>query len=176
MISAATIIATFNDLFATGYGTRLTGGGEEPVYLPGTADGDHLIVFKEDFAASALHEVAHWCIAGPRRRQLEDYGYWYESRRDTGLQSRFQSVEVGPQGLEWIFSVAASRPFRVSFDNLDAPDEDGKAFRAAVRKAARERIADGLPARAARFANALATHPDGCRDFLSPHHYNDLPR
>ncbi|GAM69307.1 transporting ATPase [Vibrio sp. JCM 19236] len=25
-----------------------------------------------------MHEIAHWCVAGPKRRLLEDFGYWYE--------------------------------------------------------------------------------------------------
>lgn len=176
MIDAGTIVAIFDALFRDKYRTRLTGGGREPVYLPDTPDGLHLIVFKEDFGASALHEVAHWCIAGRQRRQLEDYGYWYESSRDAARQSQFQSVESRPQGLEWIFSIASARPFRVSFDNLEGDGGDERTFRCAVQEAALAFLSAGLPDRAGQFARALAAHPAGCEDFLSPAHYNDPPR
>ena len=32
-----------------------------PYYEPGTPS---VIYFREDFDRSALHEVAHWCVAG----------------------------------------------------------------------------------------------------------------
>lgn len=176
MIDAGTIVTIFDALFAETYRTRLRGGAPEPVYLPAARKGHHLIVFKEDFGASALHEVAHWCIAGPRRRQLEDYGYWYESSRDAARQSQFQSVEARPQALEWLFSVASARPFRVSFDNLEGCGGDERAFRCAVKDEAMAFMSAGLPYRAEQFARALAAHPAGCEDFLSPAHYNELPR
>ena len=44
----------------------------------------------QDFFSSALHEVAHWCIAGVERRKLDDYGYWYEPDGRSGeQQARF---------------------------------------------------------------------------------------
>ena len=70
--------ALFDGLFLASENTCLLQGGAEPVYLP--ADADHpqnRIVFRLDYAASALHEIAHWCIAGAARRRLIDYGYWY---------------------------------------------------------------------------------------------------
>jgi elongation factor P hydroxylase len=56
----------FDDCFSADYRTILIGGGSEPVYLP---SGDltlnpHRIIYREDFFASALHEVAHWCLGG----------------------------------------------------------------------------------------------------------------
>lgn len=171
-ISTETIVQIFNDLFAGTHRTRLVGGADEPVYLPSDRNE---IRFKEDFAASALHEVAHWCIAGARRRRLEDYGYWYEPDRGGQLQDRFQNVERRPQAMEWIFSVAAGRPFRVSFDNLDSPPVDGDAFRHAVRESARRYVTSGLPPRAYRFAGALARWRGAPEDFSSPDHYNQLP-
>jgi elongation factor P hydroxylase len=59
----------------------------------------------KDYLASALHEVAHWCLAGVERRKLEDYGYWYSpDGRSRGEQSAFENVEARPQALEWILS------------------------------------------------------------------------
>src|SRR5690606_39383874 len=47
-------------------------------YLPASEpDGLARVVFAHGFFASALHEIAHWCIAGDYRRTLHDYGYWY---------------------------------------------------------------------------------------------------
>ena len=36
------------------------------------------IYFARGFYSSALHEIAHWLVAGKERRKLEDFGYWYE--------------------------------------------------------------------------------------------------
>jgi hypothetical protein len=85
----------FDDCFSVDYRTILIGGGSEPVYLP---SGDltlkpHRIIYREDFFASALHEVAHWCLAGTRRRLLEDYGYWYRpDGRNREEQEAFEKV------------------------------------------------------------------------------------
>ena len=99
------------------------GGGEEPLYLP-SSDPDrapHRIVYREDYFASALHEVAHWCLAGVARRDREDYGYWYApDGRDAQAQVEFERVEARPQALEWIFSDACGFPFELSADNLAA--------------------------------------------------------
>jgi hypothetical protein len=70
------LIHLFDGVFADHYRTRLVRGEDEPIYLPANARQDHhRIVFAHGFFASALHEISHWCIAGEKRRQLEDYGY-----------------------------------------------------------------------------------------------------
>lgn len=171
-MNAAGIVEVFASTFDD---VRLEGGHDEPFYAPADGGTPAVIRFKEDFAASALHEVAHWCIAGWRRRQLPDFGYWYEPVRDAGTQSRFEAAEAGPQALEWIFSVAAGRTFRVSFDNFDLPSCRLDAFRCRVRSAAQDRLASGLPQRAQRFAAALAER-SGCNAYLDPSHYQDIPR
>ena len=72
------LIALFDQTFITQFNTRLVRGGDEPVYLPANATvAYHQVVFAHGYFSSALHEIAHWCIAGERRRLLEDYGYWY---------------------------------------------------------------------------------------------------
>ena len=64
-------------------------GAAEPYYEPGAPS---VIYFREDFDRSALHEVAHWCVAGPLRRGLPDYGYWYApDGRNAEQQSAFYS-------------------------------------------------------------------------------------
>ena len=156
------LISLFNGLFSDSENTRLERGEHEPVYLP--ADDRvpyHRIVFAHGFFSSALHEIAHWCVAGPERRLLEDFGYWYEPDGRTPEQQRqFEQVEVKPQALEWIFSVCSGKPFRVSADNLalSAEAHDDRIFRERIHQEVLWRLEKGLPARAARFAAALTEH------------------
>lgn len=116
------LVTIFNALFEIPYNTRLVGGGEEPLYLPSdTQQNCHLLVFREDYFASALHEISHWCIAGRSRRKQKDFGYWYiPDGRNQQQQTSFEQVEIKPQALEWIFSVAAGYSFRISSDNLNS--------------------------------------------------------
>lgn len=163
-VSSETLIALFNGLFDNGeHATRLVGGGDEPVYLPADARcPHHRIVFRADYFASALHEVAHWCIAGERRRRLVDYGYWYRpDGRSPPQQRAFERVEARPQALEWIFARAAGRRFRVSADNLDGGAFDPLPLQRAVWRAARAYCHTGLNERAERFHRALARQYGG---------------
>ena len=70
--SAGVIAEIFNECFGIKEATFLVGGAREPFYEPGNLAHIH---FREDFVRSALHEVAHWCVAGERRHQLPDYGF-----------------------------------------------------------------------------------------------------
>lgn len=164
-LDAAEIEVVFSHCFASGERTRLLGGAQEPLYQPTTAQGGwHQIFYRLDYAASALHEVAHWCIAGTVRRQQLDYGYWYQPEgRDASAQRAFASVEALPQALEWVFSQAARRSFRLSLDNLDASlePEQTRHFAESVLVAAQGLQARGLPTRAACFASALAARARG---------------
>ena len=168
---SADLEALFAECFLARWNTRLEGGGREPLYLPGTGGEPHRLIYRADFYASALHEVAHWCIAGERRRRLEDFGYWYlPDGRDAAEQGAFEAVETRPQALEWVFSVAAGHPFRPSLDNLSGGAGDGWAFAQAVAAALHRYLEDGMPARAALFADALgAVHGTG--DWRRPEHY-----
>ncbi|MEM1405083.1 MAG: elongation factor P hydroxylase [Pseudomonadota bacterium] len=157
---AHALTALFNCLFADAENTVLIGGADEPLYEPG--DGGALparIYFRADFAASALHETAHWCIAGAERRRCTDYGYWYSpDGRGSDAQRRFLEVESRPQALEWAFALACGRSFRLSLDNLDAPTDtqDQQDFVDAVCEEAR-RVKEGhCSKRAQRFMKTLA--------------------
>ena len=150
----------FADCFLAAFDTRLVGGAPEPSYEPASGPGQcHLLHYREDYFASALHETAHWCIAGAERRRLPDFGYWYApDGRSAAQQRAFEAVEYRPQALEWHFSQACGFRFRVSLDNLEGGDEavgDPRAFRARVWQQARRWQASGLPPRAARFVAAL---------------------
>ncbi len=155
---AAQIEGCFESAFYDRYRTRLVGGADEPEYIAHQSDGDAIIRYRENFAASALHEVAHWCIAGERRRQLNDYGYWYSpDGRDAEAQRQFEQVEARPQALEYLFTTCCDLPFRLSVDNLALPEWDCSAFAASVWHqfaALGQLTAD---ARAAQFADVLAT-------------------
>ncbi|MGQ9427530.1 elongation factor P hydroxylase [Gilvimarinus sp. F26214L] len=157
---ADTLVRIFNQLFAESHRVRLEGGAREPLYRPAeSSDGWNYIIFTRDYFASALHEVAHWCIAGPERRKQLDYGYWYSpDGRDAQQQRAFEQVEVKPQALEWVFSRAAAYPFRLSADNLDGSAGPSDTFQRAVWQQARRYAGGALPGRAARFARALADH------------------
>ena len=154
------LIVLFNALFSESENTRLLAGDDEPIYLPVDADCDyHRVVFAHGFFASALHEIAHWCIAGEQRRQQIDYGYWYQpDGRTQQQQSAFEQVEVKPQALEWLFSKACNKPFRVSVDNLSGDATDTRPFKQAVYQQVLVYCAAGMPARAARFCHGLQQH------------------
>lgn len=156
---ADALTALFNSLFSDAENSELRGGADEPLYEPAKDVAPAKIYFRADYAASALHEVAHWCIAGAERRRLTDYGYWYSpDGRDAEAQRRFLQVESRPQALEWAFSQACGRDFRLSLDNLDAQTntQDQQDFADAVCEEA-VRVKEGvLSGRALRFLNALA--------------------
>ena len=81
------VMRLFNQEFAESDTTELIGGAAEPYYEPGSLNR---IYFRADYVRSALHEVAHWCVAGSRRRRLADYGYWYSpDGRDADQQQAF---------------------------------------------------------------------------------------
>ncbi|MBZ2167755.1 MULTISPECIES: elongation factor P hydroxylase [Marinobacter] len=157
-LSPNDLIMLFNDVFRERYRTILVKGSHEPEYIP--ADGPEglaQVVFAHGYYASALHEISHWCIAGEYRRTLHDYGYWYcPDGRTAEQQQAFEQVEVKPQAMEWLFSLAAGSRFHISVDNLSgagAADEPG--FRRKVRAQAQHYLEQGLPDRADDFFNAL---------------------
>lgn len=151
------VTALFDGLFAARYRTQLVSGGDEPLYRPAeNAAACHRLIFTRDYFASALHEISHWCIAGERRRQLEDYGYWYlPDGRDADEQQAFEAAEVAPQALELLFSRACRRRFHVSVDNLGDVPVDREAFRERVEARAERYRREGLPARGEAFRAAL---------------------
>ena len=151
-----TLESIFDGLFAEALDTVLRGGFEEPLYLPADRDGHAVIRYRADYSASALHEVAHWCVAGPERRRQLDWGYWYESDgRSPSRQAEFEHVEARPQALESIFAEAAGLPFVLSADNLQAGCGPSEAFAEAVDAWRGSYRRQGLPDRAARFEAAL---------------------
>ncbi|WP_424517673.1 elongation factor P hydroxylase [Psychrobacter sp.] len=69
----------------------------------------------------SLLVLSHWCVAGEARRRLADFGYWYApDGRTAAQQQAFERVEIKPQALECLFTLACERSFEVSQDNLFA--------------------------------------------------------
>ena len=157
------LIRLFNQLFHEQENTVLMAGGDEPLYSPASSPGQpHRIICRLDYFASALHEIAHWCIAGRQRRQMSDYGYWYNpDGRSADQQQDFAQVEARPQALEWILARACRFRFRVSLDNLDGELIDNTPFRRAVVQEALNWQRSGLGTRAAQLHRALADYYGG---------------
>ena len=154
-IDAHQLMRLFNREFAVSDATELLGGAAEPYYQPGSP---HRIYFRADYVRSALHEVAHWCVAGRCRRQLADYGYWYSpDGRDAGQQQAFFAVEARPQAVERCFCEATGIPFSPSVDNVGAQIEPQQLcrFEARIQEWFDLFERSGLPPRAARFVTAL---------------------
>lgn len=128
----------------------------EPEYFPADTETNTpaKIYFAHGFFSSALHECSHWCIAGKHRRTLPDFGYWYApDGRNAKQQAQFEQVEIKPQAIEWLFTVACNRRFRVSLDNLNGDAGNGEGFKDAVYQQVHRYLADTstLPPDAARW-------------------------
>ena len=154
------VIAIFDATFLPSYNTRLMLGDSDPIYMPASNRYPyHRIYFAHGFFRSALHEIAHWCIAGKVRRHIVDYGYWYKpDGRSLDEQRRFEHVECKPQALEWLFCLSSGHSFEVSCDNLAAENPAAiniEAFTEKVAAQLKSYVEHGLPERAALFATAL---------------------
>ena len=163
-LCAKRLEAVFAQCFSGSDNTRLIGGFDEPLYDPANTERRfHEIRYREDFFASALHEVAHWCIAGPARRLQTDFGYWYTpDGRNEAQQKAFEQVEYKPQALEWFFSKACGHPFRISVDNLEGHcgnSSSDNTFEYRVIQQADTWRLQGLPMDGSLFFQAL------CKEF-----------
>jgi len=154
-LNAHQLVRLFSQEFADSDKTELIGGAAEPYYQPGPP---HRIYFRADYVRSALHEVAHWCVAGRRRRQLPDYGYWYSpDGRSAKQQQAFFAVEARPQAIERCFCEAIGIAFSPSVDNVGAQIEPQQlcCFEARIQEWCDQFERTGMPSRAARFITAL---------------------
>lgn len=155
------LIDIFNKLFIPSHNTRLDYSDDEPIYLPADENDNHnRVLFAHGFYASALHEISHWCIAGEARRQLVDFGYWYEpDGRSAEKQREFEQVEIKPQAIEWILTKSSGRKFNISTDNLDgdpaAIAAGREQFATNVVKQVKNYLQNGLPLRAGILKQAL---------------------
>lgn len=160
MYNVCDLIEIFNKCFEKEYNTTLLAGDGEPIYIPkNSSDDKNVIYFANGFFSSALHECAHWFIAGEKRRTLVDYGYWYiPDGRNSEQQAEFFKVEVKPQALEWIFSEAIGYKFQFSVDNLSGENFDVADFKESVKKQVLTYKKGGLPMRANIFLSSLLRH------------------
>ncbi|AUH72437.1 elongation factor P hydroxylase [Legionella sainthelensi] len=151
------LINLFEICFANEYNTKLVKGNDEPIYLPADAERSyHALCFAHGFFSSALHECAHWLIAGEERRKLVDFGYWYmPDGRNEEQQTKFQCVEVKPQALEWILSKASGYKFHISIDNLNGAESDTARFKQLVYNQVLYYCKQGLSPRAKKFRDTL---------------------
>lgn len=153
------LINIFNTEFFHSHNTQLCRGGGEPIYLPvDKHHAFHRIIFANGFYSSGLHEIAHWLVAGEKRRLLEDYGYWYKpDGRDYAAQCEFEKVEVKPQAIEWMLSVCAGIEFNVSVDNLNGHETCRFGFQQAVHAEVINLIEQQPNARTLQLLKALCT-------------------
>ncbi len=160
----------FSELFSASENTVLVGGAPEPLYLPANMNTSgialstyHRIFYLHQSPSSAMHEIAHWCLAGARRRLQQDYGYWYcPDGRSAEQQRDFEEVEVRPQALEAILDVAAGIPFVVSIDNLGGQPYDEPLFRERIEHQKNQFLSQGLPRRASLFRDYLFEFKERC--------------
>jgi elongation factor P hydroxylase len=97
----------------------IIGGADEPFYQAPSKGASAILFYREDFPRSLLHELAHYCLAGPKRRALDDFGFWYlPSGRTAADQTRFEVVEARPQGLERRFCEIVGLAFEPSLDDF----------------------------------------------------------
>lgn len=156
------LITLFEETFFVDFKTKLVKGEDEPLYLPANdVYPYHQIIFAHGFFTSALHEISHWCIAGKKRRQQIDYGYWYApDGRTEKQQQAFEELEKRPQALDWLFCLATQHSFNVSCDNLEgtfAPDR--QAFLEKVYKEVMEMLEKKtIPPRALKFLRVLTNY------------------
>ena len=158
------IAHTFNRLFAKSHNTVIKGGASELLYKPPEGNRRSVIRYIRDSAPSALHEIAHWCIAGRNRRELIDYGYWYTPPpRSLFAQHLFFAVEARVQALESLFADVAGLPFHLSADDVhpshgEALDDSiARAdFAVQVERGVETWRSRGLPERADRMLRAFA--------------------
>lgn len=152
------LILLFNHLFIDKPVILVRGVGE-PEYFPAQEHRPARIEFAHGFFASALHEVSHFCVAGPQRRLLPDFGYWYAADgRSAQQQQLFERVEIKPQALECLFTLACGRSFQVSQDNLFADfDTSSSTFSEDVYQQAQTYLKkpDTLPPDAKTLLHAL---------------------
>jgi elongation factor P hydroxylase len=168
MLGCEQIKAIFEHEFRRSHNIVLIGGGAEPVYLPSVQGLPNRLCYTRDYPASALHEIAHWCLARDEQLALRDWGLWYvPDGRNARQQQHFQQVEARVQALEWILSVAAGRPFRESSDNLGGETTDDLSFKEAIHEYVQKFCESGLPERAARLWRAFST-ANGTALELSP--------
>lgn len=98
---------------------EIQGGADEPFYEAAKDGKKAVLYFRDNYPRSLLHELSHYCLAGDRRRKLDDFGYWYfPCGRTEEEQLLFEKVEARPQGLEKAMCEAIGIKFSPSLDDF----------------------------------------------------------
>jgi len=155
--SSQALADCFNREFAARYRVRCLGGYDEPEFLPANGRQDAQLRYTRDYAASALHEIAHWCIADLVRHRQPDFGYWYvPPPRTRSQQHAFFHAELRVQSVEAVFAFHAGVKFVASVDDVCQAPADSQQFAQQVQaRFLRLRAGSGLPPRAERYIRAL---------------------
>ncbi|WP_148212534.1 elongation factor P hydroxylase [Hahella chejuensis] len=110
------LIDAFSGIFP---GLKIIGGAEEPFYVASKENVSAIIYFRSNYPRSLLHEISHYCLAGDRRRNIDDFGFWYSPcGRTSEEQAMFESVEARPQGLEKAMCEIVGIKFSPSLDDF----------------------------------------------------------
>lgn len=168
MIDLSELIALLNNNILKQYNTILMGGFSEPFYQASKDGCPAQIQFSHDYIRSALHELAHWCVAGNERRKLDDFGYWYAADgRNQKQQDEFFKLEIKPQAIEWAFSIICGVNFEVSIDNLNSHVIGIESFKFDVINQLNEYLSMGFSVRVQEIIRLCAIH----RDIMNPNAY-----
>lgn len=108
------------DVFARVFPSlTVQGGADEPFYVAPKSNVNATIHFRSNYPRSLLHEVSHYCLAGNRRRNIDDFGFWYAPcGRTADEQRQFELVEARPQGLEKAMCDIIGIEFSPSLDDF----------------------------------------------------------
>lgn len=110
------LTATFESAFPH---LKIKGGADEPFYKASTTHEKAIIYYRSNYPRSLLHEMSHYCLAGNKRRLIDDFGYWYTAcGRNAEEQLLFEQVEARPQGLEKAMCRALGIDFSPSLDDF----------------------------------------------------------
>jgi elongation factor P hydroxylase len=134
-------------------------GAEEPFYAAPTGSVNAVLYFRDNYPRSLLHEMSHYCLAGDRRRALDDFDYWYSPcGRTEEEQLKFESVEARPQGLEKVICEVVGLKFSPSLDDFSGrPPSD--QFLVDLEKAYQEMCSEPPPT-AKKILSGLKNHID----------------
>ncbi len=172
MIQLNTLLKLLNSNYLNHYNTKIVGGFNEPFYKTFEGKQPAQIQFSHDYIRSALHELAHWCVAGKERRKQDDFGYWYAADgRNQQQQNEFFKVEIKPQAIEWAFSIVLGIPFEASVDNLGTQVQGVDEFNNNLRNQLSEYVKNGFPKRTAEILSLFANY-QGIEDFKTCFTFN----
>ena len=165
MIQLDELVTLLNHHYLGQYNTTIVGGFDEPFYKTFVSEQAAQIQFSHDYIRSALHELAHWCVAGKERRKLDDFGYWYAADgRNQQQQNEFFQVEIKPQAIEWAYSIVLGINFEASVDNLGTQVQGVDEFNDNLKKQLKQYVTNGFPKRTQEIL-ALFSKYRGIEDF-----------